>query len=288
MPENEGAMFQVASNFNGIEAISEDSFPDTDDFISKYGYDETQGPIASISAGAAAISRVLLPFYNNDTKNSPASEWRQTRYRQVNFLEELEEYFTVRNGYIVQRGSERIPENNWEIVGRVHVGIQVGAQVSLGHATRKEGGEAQLECVPEGLCQRISQVFCAAMNLAQGDTGRTNCLSCTKNRVDLLLLEAAYRGTYLAALRHGTPCLYLTFIGGGAFGNSITDILNVIEKVHIDTACTEKNTTLMEVHVVMFDVYDKIIPFLNNLKDKGVEVEAHEYGGGSMLIYTEF
>jgi hypothetical protein len=45
---------QVASNFNGVEAISEGSSPDGASFTEKYIYDPTQGPAASISAGPGA------------------------------------------------------------------------------------------------------------------------------------------------------------------------------------------------------------------------------------------
>jgi hypothetical protein len=50
----------VASNFNGVEAISEGSSPDGASFTEKYIYDLTQGPAASISAGAGA--HLLLSF----------------------------------------------------------------------------------------------------------------------------------------------------------------------------------------------------------------------------------
>ena len=47
--ENEGCMFQAASNFNGVECISEGSTPDSPNFTTQYFYDHTQGPAASIS-----------------------------------------------------------------------------------------------------------------------------------------------------------------------------------------------------------------------------------------------
>lgn len=48
LPEMRGAVFQAASNFNGIEAISEFSSPDQENFTEKYYMDGTQGPAASI------------------------------------------------------------------------------------------------------------------------------------------------------------------------------------------------------------------------------------------------
>ena len=96
LEENRGCVFQVASNFNGVEATSETSSPDSPTFTEKYIYDPTQGiasctkqqkilncstgPAASISAGAAAIARVHAAFYEPDTSQNA---WLQTRSKQV-------------------------------------------------------------------------------------------------------------------------------------------------------------------------------------------------------------
>lgn len=113
LKENKNAVFQVASNFNGVEATSEASSPDTPNFTEKYIWDPTQGttqppihlmvvaygrdqrwplssflpsfvqrigPAASISAGAAAIARVHAAFYHPDL---PQDAWGQTRDNQV-------------------------------------------------------------------------------------------------------------------------------------------------------------------------------------------------------------
>ena len=284
LPDNNGAMFQAASNFNGVEAISEDSFPDEEYFITNYTNDNTQGPMASISAGAGAIARVLLPFYDRST---PASEWRQTKDRQVELLGGVKEHCSVVNGYVVQRGSEaELPAaDNWEFVRRVRVGVQAETQVSFGYTN---SWDQQMDVVPAAAGQRISQVFCAAMNLRQGASGRANAEIPASRRTAALLLEAAYRGTYLAAIRHGSRQLYLTLIGGGVFGNDIDTILSVIEKVHLEVACCEKNTTLHEVHLVLFNEPSGMIRFLHNLRDKGVEAEICAYRDGDRSIYRNF
>jgi len=80
LPENRNAVFQVASNFNGVEAINEDETPDKSNFAENYINDRTQGPAASISAGAAAITRIYAPFYDPD---APQATWTQTASRQV-------------------------------------------------------------------------------------------------------------------------------------------------------------------------------------------------------------
>jgi hypothetical protein len=80
LPENRNALFQIASNFNGVEAVTETSYPNSPDFTTKYYTDRTQGPAASISAGAGAITRVHAAFFNE--KKNP-DEWGQTKDDQV-------------------------------------------------------------------------------------------------------------------------------------------------------------------------------------------------------------
>ena len=50
LAENRGALFQVASNHNAVEGISEMSSVQDKNFVTDYIYDKTQGPAASISA----------------------------------------------------------------------------------------------------------------------------------------------------------------------------------------------------------------------------------------------
>src|SRR4029077_9002326 len=54
-PENAGALFQVASQFNLLEMIGPVITPD--DGVTRYKDDPTQGPACAIAAGAATIYR---------------------------------------------------------------------------------------------------------------------------------------------------------------------------------------------------------------------------------------
>ena len=54
-PENAGALFQVASQFNLLEMGSPDITPEQG--VTVYEYDRTQGPACAIAAGAATIYR---------------------------------------------------------------------------------------------------------------------------------------------------------------------------------------------------------------------------------------
>ena len=55
MPENAGAVFQVASQFNFLEMIGPNLTPEHG--VTRYQYDRTQGPACAIAAGAATIYR---------------------------------------------------------------------------------------------------------------------------------------------------------------------------------------------------------------------------------------
>lgn len=54
-PENAGALFQVASQFNLLEMVSPDVTPEHG--VTRYQNDRTQGPACAIAAGAATIYR---------------------------------------------------------------------------------------------------------------------------------------------------------------------------------------------------------------------------------------
>ena len=55
LPENAGALFQVASQFNLLEMTGPDVVPENG--VTIYQHDHTQGPACAIAAGAATIYR---------------------------------------------------------------------------------------------------------------------------------------------------------------------------------------------------------------------------------------
>lgn len=244
-------MFQIASNFNGVEGISEQMTPDSPAFVTNYINDITQGPIASISAGPAAIARVFAPFYTPAADKRP-KEWQQTRTRQLNFLEYLRDYYHVENGYVINSNRQKpLPEDPKAVealVGKAKVLVHAGVDVVYG----RRGGRS-LEVLERPM--KISQVFCSSMNMAQGTSGNKNAKLPGAAQKAQLLLRAAYIGTYFAAIEQGCSKLFLTLIGGGVFGNSPYDILNIIIDTHKKIALNKKyNSCLREVHLPLFSV----------------------------------
>jgi len=79
-PQNVGAMFQVASQFNLLEMVGPAVSPE--DGVSRYEFDRTQGPACAIAAGAATIFRNYLVAF-------PDGRAGQAKDRQIDCLSDL-------------------------------------------------------------------------------------------------------------------------------------------------------------------------------------------------------
>ena len=258
--KNNNCMFQVASNFSCIEPITETTFPDSANFITNYYRDNTQGPAASISAGAAGIERVLNPRgpdYGNQTSDN-----------QINLLDDLKEYYNIENGYIVNdttsKGIKTFGDKEFDsITDKVKVGYLKGAEVTYGG---KHQGRLNVLKTPH----TINQVFTAAMNLRQGEHGKANAILPDKEIKARALLRGAYMGTYLSAIKTGSKRLFLTLIGGGSFGNDIYWILSEILYAHKYVKEKVKNDVLQSVELVLFNVPPCLNQFLQDLNTNGI------------------
>ncbi|MCX4246152.1 hypothetical protein [Paraliomyxa miuraensis] len=220
LPANRGALFQVASQFNCLEFADPRQVPE--DGITDYSTDPTQGPACSLAAAAATVYRNYFCAFAAPAGGKVGGEG-QTRERQIDNLDQLAamlggpaEYFEVVNGYTwsdetrLRRLRERMTAHDRDrLLGAVKIGLQTGVGVTF---ARRFAEPPQPTTV--------SQAFCSA-------------LSCGYTRVGLdhweplatLVLDAAYEATLWAAALHARgedgrpPRVWLTFLGGGAFGN---------------------------------------------------------------------
>lgn len=212
-PSNAGALFQVASQLNCLEFAGPREVPENG--ITGYASDPTQGPACALAAAAATVVRnYFVPV---------RGVGGQTRERQLDNLDELAAvlggpglHFDVINGYTwsdearLGRLREALASHEREaLLGAVKIGVQTDVEVTFAR-----------RFVEPARPQRVSQAFCSA-------------LSCGYTRVGLdhweplatLVLDAAYEATLLAAAELGPrpdgapPRVWLTFLGGGAFGN---------------------------------------------------------------------
>lgn len=214
-PANAGALFQVASQFNMLEMTGPSVTPEQG--VTRYQSDPTQGPACAIAAGAATIYR----NYFVPVGSAPG----QTAERQLDGLADVgetlgkalnvpvESLWRMRNGYalaeragldLIARHLGTLDARQTDALrGRLSIGLHWDVE-----ATEAEGGERSL----------VSQAFCSAVPVAYSGIAPGHW-----ERFAVLILEAAYEATMWAAVlnaqRGVSNVVFLTFLGGGAFGN---------------------------------------------------------------------
>ena len=215
-PTNAGAFFQVASQLNTLEMSSPEVTPD--DGIDRYEHDHTQGPACAIACGAGTIYRnYLVPM---------ADSIGQSRDRQINCLADLVAELgidiPVVNGYACPTAAQLAQlhalladadeASRDRLMGYLRIGLQWDTEVTLGDAGHL-----------------LTQAYCSAMPMAY-------CRHSPEQWEPLarLVLDAAYEATLSAAVGNaeatGNPTVYLTLVGGGAFGNPAEWILDALER----------------------------------------------------------
>ncbi len=219
-PENAGAVFQVASQFNLLEMVSPSITPDAG--ITIYENDPTQGPACAIACGAGTVYRNY--FVNLD------GQIGQTADKQVDCLDAIGErlgnqrgkLWSMKNGYAlptaaglqeVNKQLAKMSESELdELRGLLKIGVQWNTQVTL------------------NACEHlVTQAYCSAVPVAY-----SGLPSRSWERLARLVLDAAYEATFAAAVLNAAAAnntsLYLTLLGGGAFGNEQSWILDAISR----------------------------------------------------------
>jgi hypothetical protein len=225
-PRFEGALFQVASQFNLLEMVSENVTPEQG--VTRYASDPTQGPACAIAAGAATIYRsYFVPFEDGIG---------QTADRQVDALAGVgvalsqltglpaSALWTMRNGYaLCSHGgltaiNGALASASDDVIdtlrGQLAIGLHRDVQV-----TDLDGPGRRL----------VSQAFCSALPLGYSRLPRRDWELFAR-----LVLEATYEATLLAAAERasegGSNIVLLTRVGGGVFGNEGSWIDHAIER----------------------------------------------------------
>jgi hypothetical protein len=219
-PDSEGALFQVASQFNLLEMVSPSATPEQG--VGIYAGDPTQGPACAIAAGAGTIYRNYFADVNGLTG--------QTARRQIDCLGAIgemlgnrrERLWTMKNGYALasEQGLRHVDSiiadmdeaQRDRIRASLHVGTQVGTEVTIGDCGHL-----------------VTQIYCSALPVAYAPHPPE-----LWERFARTILEATYEATMAAAvlnyLNTGNNKVYLTLVGGGAFGNQDEWILSAIRR----------------------------------------------------------
>jgi len=215
-----GATFQVASQFNLLEMVSPDITPERG--LAGYEFDRTQGPACALAAGAGTIQRhYFAPFPDGVG---------QTKTRQLDALADLgaalgndaQRHFTMRNGYALPRPGG---------LGAIAAGLAALDEAGRDalRATLRIGVQWRTEVTHADAGHLVTQAYCSALPIAYSGEPAAAWEPFAR-----LVLEASYEATFcvarLAAAEGGTSTLLLTLVGGGAFGNPASFILDALER----------------------------------------------------------
>jgi hypothetical protein len=216
---NAGSLFQVASQFNLLEMVSPNITPE--DGVGIYEHDRTQGPACAVAAGAGTIYRNYFAVVNGQTG--------QSANNQIDCLADLgialgntdNRLWEMRNGYaLASHGglveiAQRLQDSSESELDRLRqllrIGIQWNTQVTLNDSRHT-----------------VSQAYCSALPVAYSRQPSHLWTAFAR-----LILEAAYEATFctaiLNAMSDGSNRLFLTLLGGGAFGNDMAWIIGGIQ-----------------------------------------------------------
>jgi hypothetical protein len=217
---NAGSLFQVASQFNLLEMVCPSVTPERG--VGIYENDPTQGPACAIAAGAGTIYRNYFATVNGQIGQSSTN--------QIDCLADVGDalgnsdghVWKMRNGYALATEcglteiSDRLraagESERDKLRGLLRIGIHWDTQVTLNDSLHK-----------------VSQAYCSALPVAYSEHSSSLWAEFAK-----LVLEASYEGTFCAAIlnlrRTGNNTVFLTLLGGGAFGNETDWIIRAIER----------------------------------------------------------
>ncbi|NJK47844.1 hypothetical protein HC931_06385 [Candidatus Gracilibacteria bacterium] len=230
---NADSLFQVASQFNLLEMVSPTITPERG--VGIYEKDRTQGPACAIAAGAGTIYRNYFAIVNGQIGQSAKN--------QIDCLADIgaalgnceSRLWTMKNGYVLASHnglseiSNRLRTSSEseldELRQLLRIGIQWNAQVTLNDCKHT-----------------VSQAYCSALPVAYSPHSFNLWVEFAQ-----LVLEASYEATVCTAIlnsvRNGNNRLFLTLLGGGAFGNktdwivgAIHRALNLYKHVDLDVA----------------------------------------------------
>jgi hypothetical protein len=225
-PDNAGALFQVASQFNLLEMMKQDVTPE--DGVTCYQNDSTQGPACAIAAGAATIYRnYFVPVEGHRG---------QTAKRQLDGLADLGAVLSsatklpIKSLWRMQNGYALGTKDGLDAIAR-HLETLTTDQIDALRGKLRIGVHRDVEVTDvEGpIRPRVTQAFCSALPVGYGQEDPAVWAPFAT-----LVLEAAYEATMWAtvlnASRGGSNVAFLTLLGGGVFCNQSSWIHGAVRR----------------------------------------------------------
>lgn len=218
--ENSGTLFQVASQFNLLEMASPSVTPE--DGVDCYEKDRTQGPACAVACGAGTIYRNYFASVNGKVG--------QTKHNQLDCLFDLgrmlgntgESLWKMENGYAFATAeglaliSERLSATDETERDLLRQALRIGLHWNTEVTIREQS-------------HLVTQAYCSALPVAYSLHSDALWEDFAQ-----LVLEASYEATICAGIlnstRSGNNKVYLTLLGGGAFGNRKEWICSAIRR----------------------------------------------------------
>lgn len=212
--ENNGALFQVASQFNLLEMIHPSISPE--DGIDIYDNDPTQGPACAIAVGGSTIYRNY--FLTNG--NNKQIDCIEDLHLKLNSLFGFQKIWEMKNGYLF------ISEENLKKVNKKILNFN-DKKREIAMSVIRYGLVNGAEVTLDGTSNFVSQIFCSALPISYNNIKDKKLWEPFAR----LILDAAYEATLAAALLNkDSNKVFLTLIGLGAFGNEEKWVIDAIER----------------------------------------------------------
>jgi hypothetical protein len=237
VPENAYALFQAASQFNLLEMAHPDIIPEQG--IDRYENDRTQGPACAVACGAGTIYRNYFVPVNEQTG--------QTATNQVDCLDligtALENakfnLWEMKNGYAL------FNKNGLLSLNKKLANLRTLEREKLKRKL-KTGIQWNTEVTKSTTRHKVTQIYCAALPVAYSHIDASYWEPFAR-----IILEATYESTLYAGLlnleKNNCNLVYLTLVGGGAFGNEERWILESMQK-----AISKFKNTPLNVKIVSY------------------------------------
>lgn len=218
--ENSNALFQAASQFNLLEMVSPTITPEQG--IDRYEFDYTQGPACAIACGAGTIYRNYFVEVKGQIGQSANNQIDCLELIGKELKNEELNLWKMKNGYAL------INQN-----GLLTINKKIAEFTELEREHLKEklktGIQWNTEVTKSNTKHKVSQIYCSALPVAYSQIE-----SFYWEYFARVILEATYESTLLAGVlnmkNNKSNKVFLTLVGGGAFGNEEYWILESMQK----------------------------------------------------------
>lgn len=264
-PSNAGALFQVASQFNMLEMASPNITPEQG--IGIYEQDITQGPACAIACGAATIWRNYFMPLKGQTGQTTTLQFDALNQLSSELYNNNDLWHLV-NGYMqaTRMGLERMTSLltsansnvRYSLSGLVRIGVQSDTQVTL-----------------PGCQHRVKQVFCSALPVAYSKYPAAQWEPFAR-----FILDSAYEATLFVAMQNlrdnQQNKVYLTLLGGGAFGNKQEWIMDSLRSALLKFSALPLDVNIVSHHQSNSAVRQLVDELQNQFKPEAENITTHE------------